>query len=297
MHKEKFDLRRATRELLFPSVEALWTFAFHLARRLPSGHDAPRSWQPGGRVLVVAPHPDDETLGAGGVMALHRQHDDPVTIAVITDGSGSRASGLSPQSMARRRSKEALSAIRALGISDVRLFDLPEGCWDTGHMQEKLAPLVGKADIIYAPSCVDFHPEHLRVARHLAEMVRQAQTVRVYELSVPLTPLLANVVADIASVAAQKRQALACFATQEAALAAPERLARYRGVLYGVAHAEVFWEMPAYAYKRVMRYGAWGWQETPFRGLRSRPFGDPLAFLTGRRARRRLRLLAQDREA
>jgi hypothetical protein len=153
--------------------------------------------------------------------------------------------------------------------------------------------LVGDADVVYAPSCVDFHPEHLRVARNLAGMLRPSQTVRVYELGVPLTPILANVVADIHSVKAAKNGALACFASQQAALAPLARLARYRRAQYGVAHAEVFWEMPAQAYQDIMGYGAWSWKDAPFRGIRPRPFSDPLAFLRGRRTRRRLRQFAR----
>lgn len=291
------DVRRVTRQWIFPAVTELWALAFRLFRPLLFGRQAPRSWEAGGRILVLAPHPDDETLGAGGAIALHRRHDDPVTVAIVTDGSGSQAGGLTKQAMARRRAAEVTAAVQKLGLGQAICLGLPEGGWDRRAMQEKLAPLVSNADVVYAPSCVDFHPDHLRVARLLAEMLQSTQIVRVYELSVPLTPLLTNLMADISPVAAQKRQALAYFTSQQAALYPLARLARYRAALYGVADAELFWEMPAGAYKRVMRYGTWGWEDSPFRGVRPRPFTDPLAFLAGRRARRRLRLLAQGGES
>lgn len=289
-----FGVRRALSKLAFPALEALWTMALWVCRPLCFGSQVGRRWEPGGRVLVVAPHPDDETLGAGGVIALHRRHGDPVSVVVVTDGSVSRAPGtISAQSMARRRRKEVAAAVRLLGVSEVILLNLPEGDWDAPLLWERLAPLVADADVVYAPSCVDFHPEHMRVARHLAGMLSASQTVRVYELSVPLTPILANVVADIRSVKAVKNGALACFASQQTALAPLARLARYRRALYGVAHAEVFWEVPARTYQDIMDYGAWGWKDTPFRGIRPRPFSDALAFLGGRRARRRLRQFVQ----
>ena len=39
-----------------------------------------------GRVLVVAPHPDDETLGVGGTLALHADRGDPVHALFVTTG-------------------------------------------------------------------------------------------------------------------------------------------------------------------------------------------------------------------
>lgn len=272
------------------AIEVLWMLALRVCRPLCFGSQSLRRWEPGGRVLVVAPHPDDETLGAGGVIALHRRHGDAVKVVIVTDGSASRARGVtSVQSMAQRRTKEVTAAVRLLGVSEAILLDLPEGDWEAALLRERLAPLVEDADVVYAPSCVDFHPEHLRVARNLAGMLSPSQRVRVYELGVPLTPILANVVADIHSVKAAKNNALACFASQQAALTPLARLARYRRALYGIAHSEVFWEMPAQSYQDIMDYGAWSWEDAPFRGIRPRPFSDPLAFLRGRRTRHRLR--------
>lgn len=286
-------LRRALSRPAFAAVEALWTLSLRVCRPVCFDSQAQRRWEPGGRVLVVAPHPDDETLGAGGVIALHRRHGDPVRVVIVTDGSASRAPGtVSAQSMARRRAEEVAAAVRLLGVAELILLDLPEGDWDAPLLCERLAPLLDDVDVVYAPSCVDFHPEHMRVARYLAGMLRPSQKVRVYALGVPLTPFLANLVADIRSVQAVKNDALACFTSQQTALSSLARLARYRRALYGIAHSEVFWEMPAQSYRDIMDYGAWDWKDTPFRGIRPRPFSDLLAFLRGRRARRRLRQLA-----
>lgn len=279
---------------LFPAIERLWRWGLRLIRPVFFSAPPSRRWQSGGRVLVIAPHPDDETLGAGGAIALHCRRGDYVTVAVITDGRGSRAGGLTPAEMARRRAAEIVGAAQMLDVSNLVCLGLPEGTWETAAARERLAPLLAGADVVYVPSCVDFHPEHLRVAQLLGEMLRPEQMVRVMELGVPLTPALVNLVADIGPVAAQKRRALACFATQTEALASLARLARYRAAFAGLSTAEVFWEMPARSYGRVMKYGAWGWKDSPFRGVRPRPFTDPLAFLVGRRMRFRLRTLAQE---
>ncbi|MFM8478219.1 MAG: PIG-L deacetylase family protein, partial [Planctomycetaceae bacterium] len=39
-----------------------------------------------GPVLVIAAHPDDEVLGCGGAIALHRDAGDPVTVVIATRG-------------------------------------------------------------------------------------------------------------------------------------------------------------------------------------------------------------------
>ena len=284
--------RQVARDYLFRSSEWLFTRGLRVARPLLFSSPPPRPWKPGGRVLVVAPHPDDETLGAGGTLALHRRHGDTVTVVVITDGRRSRAAGLAPAAMAHRRAAEISAAAEILDLTQLVCLNLPEGAWEAPEARERLAPLLNQVDIVYAPSCVDFHPEHLRVARLLGELIQAGQTVRVFELGVPLTPLLTNLVADISPVMDQKRRALACFVSQAKALASATRLARYRSVLYGLP-VEPFWELPAAEYGRAMQYGRWEWQNSPFRGIRPRPLSDPLAFLAGWRTRRHLRQLAK----
>ena len=53
-------------------------------------------WQPvgGQRVLVVAPHPDDEALGCGGTIMRHIASGDSVAVLIVTDGRRSRAHNL-----------------------------------------------------------------------------------------------------------------------------------------------------------------------------------------------------------
>ena len=67
--------------------------------------------------LVIAPHPDDETLGAGGLIAALTGAGGHVLIAFLTDGSGSHvdAPGWSARRVADARAHEALGALRMLG--------------------------------------------------------------------------------------------------------------------------------------------------------------------------------------
>jgi LmbE family N-acetylglucosaminyl deacetylase len=68
--------------------------------------------------LVIAPHPDDEALGAGGLIAGLAHHDARLAVAFLTDGSGSHigAPGWSARRVAALRAGEARAALRILGV-------------------------------------------------------------------------------------------------------------------------------------------------------------------------------------
>ncbi|MDH3457918.1 MAG: PIG-L family deacetylase [Gemmatimonadota bacterium] len=246
-------------------------------------------WQNERHVAIVAPHPDDETLGAGGAILLHRRSGAEVQVIVVTDGGGARPPGSDTAMYAAMRAAELRNAMAQLGVGLVTSLRYPERTGNQQDVRDRLAPLIDSAQIVYAPSCVDFHPDHLWVAQAVAAVIRPDQVVRAYELGVPLTPILANCVLDTAAVADAKRAALACFATQTMTMAPLHRGARYRSALYGHTHCEVFWELSGRAYRALMQTHAWGFEDTPFRGIRRHPLTDPWAFFLGTRARRRLR--------
>ncbi|MEI9982848.1 MAG: PIG-L deacetylase family protein [Aliidongia sp.] len=70
-------------------------------------------------VLVVAPHPDDESIGCGGLIATLRRCRLDVHIVVLTDGAGSHANSASypPCRLADLREQEALEALAILGVA------------------------------------------------------------------------------------------------------------------------------------------------------------------------------------
>jgi LmbE family N-acetylglucosaminyl deacetylase len=270
-------------------AEGAWTLGFAaLGRWRP---DVAR-WQPlgGGRVLVVAPHPDDETLGCGGTLVRHRRAGDPVRVVQVTDGRASRAGGLGPDEMAARRQDEARRAMAALDVELVWL-GLREAEWREADLLEHLASLLAETrpSLVYAPSPIDYHPEHVRVARVLAQVA--TCRVRVFELGVPLGPMLTNLVADTTSVEGVRQRALAAYASQTLGISNLRRLRRYAGAYWqGAGVAEPFWELTPEAFRALVAAAAS--RPTPFRGLRGRAFGDPLSYLVAGSARRRLARVA-----
>ena len=296
-------LKWLAHKAVFPAVESGWSALFLVAGltlRLRSTKVTPAESD---RVLVIAPHPDDETLGCGGTIARHVEAGSQVRVLIVTDGGNSRAGGISREEMRRLRAGEAMSAMEQLGVVDLLHMGLPEGRWAEHELQAMLEAQLSeyRSSLIYTTSCVDFHPEHRKVAGALAGALKHGgmsthaayPKVRVYELQVPLTPILANVMVDIcAGASARKTMALACYTTQQGSFAWTPRHAKYLRNLYGApGPVEVFWELDADRFCNIME--ACEPTQAGFRSIRLRPFSDGLAWLVGWRARRRLKLLAE----
>jgi LmbE family N-acetylglucosaminyl deacetylase len=282
------------RTLAAAIVEQIWWLGFALVGRIAQP-DARRWSSPGGqRVLVIAPHPDDEAIGCGGTLLLHRAAGDTVCIAWVTDGRSSRALGLEPEEMARRREQEARACARLLGAC-VEWLGLREGEWSIEQLRRELSTMLDRLapQVIYAPSRVDFHPEHERVAHGLALALAglppsAAPQVRVYQVQVPLTAILTNMMADTSGVAGALAAALRVYVTQAGNLGRALRQRRYSAAFYGPGRqAEEFWQLPADRYI-AMHSDSRSWSAHAVRGVRRFPWSDPLAYLWGRAERRRL---------
>jgi LmbE family N-acetylglucosaminyl deacetylase len=121
-------------------------------------------------VLVVAPHPDDETLGCGGAIALLRSHGCPVWVLVMTDGTQShpRSRKYPAPVLQQLRQQETRLALSRLGVASkaVTFLQLPDGKLTTAaalHVnqsacQDYLKALTPK--IIFLPWRHDPHPDH-----------------------------------------------------------------------------------------------------------------------------------------
>lgn len=119
---------------------------------------------PGGRVLVLSAHPDDEVLAIGGWLG--GQTDRPVTFVTVTDGEASHpgSPSLSAGDLSLRRPDELLRALRVLGFTDpdVRRLGLPDGGVSEAYLAltDALSPLVADADLVLAPFELDGQPDH-----------------------------------------------------------------------------------------------------------------------------------------
>lgn len=294
-------VRRVAKLAVTSGVAASWASAFRFVGRLR--HQRVPRWSSAGdcRVLLVAPHPDDEVYGCGGTLLRHLAEGDRVVVSVATDGRRSRALGVPPAQTAQIRRREAVDAVGELG-AELRWLGLPEGDWRPGDLAPLLAEILDdeRPDIVYAPSRVDFHPEHLRVAAEVSEALsgqgKDDLLVRIYGVQVPLTPRLANLVTPMAKQEGRWRAALDRHVSQRGSLRSAVRLRRYAAGLHRAGMlAEEFWEVSSATYRTLHTHDVFEGiaDSTPFRGIRDLPFSDPLAYLVGGRERSRLHRLAQ----
>jgi LmbE family N-acetylglucosaminyl deacetylase len=281
-------------------AEVAWSAGFSVLGLL--GQRRASQWKPvgGRRVLVIAPHPDDEVVGCAGTLLLHVRNGDSVCIAYITDGSRSRAVGLNPEEMRRVRRLEAEVAAKSLHVDRFEWLGLTEGGWTYEKLQHRLLDVLCRASpqIIYAPSRVDFHPEHRKVAHGLSLLLSRAgvvppeAVVRVCQIQVPLAHRLVNRVVDCSEVGQKLEAALKTYRSQSANLAPALRMRRYAARFYGLTkHAEEFWQMPVMSYCRLHNSPPEQWPANRFRGMRYRSFSDPLSYALGWVERRHLRIV------
>jgi N-acetylglucosamine malate deacetylase 1 len=252
----------------------------------------------GQRVLVVAPHPDDEVIGCGGVALKHHAAGDDVAIVYVTDGRQSRAQHISSAEMAALRESEALQAASLLQAR-VTWMGLPEGEWQLNDGVTQLSAVIAREcpNVIYTPSRVDFHPEHLKVAHIVALALLRCNaletSINIYAVQVPLTRLLTNLVANIGEVQTQVMQALAAHDSQKYTLEQALRQRRYATRAQGWP-AEGFWCMPAALYCRLHKDAPNTWDVQHFYGMRRRAFWDGLAYAKGREARAKLLVIGSE---
>ena len=213
-----------------------------------------------GRTLIIAPHPDDEVLGAGGTIARLSGMGIPIEIAIATTG---RPPAYSQQAVIGVR-EEARAAHDRLGVSHTRWLDLPAaqlGEVAHGEINRAISEVVLelKPQTILAPFVGDIHMDHQRIFQSVLVAARPHQrhypvTLLAYETlsetnwNAPyLVPsFVPQVFVDISEILETKISAFESFRSQirqpphERSTAALRALASLRGATVNRPAAEAF---------------------------------------------------------
>jgi LmbE family N-acetylglucosaminyl deacetylase len=212
------------------------------------------------KVLVIAPHADDEVLGCGGTIARHTSEGDEVHILIVTCGISDI---YSPEFLERGR-QEARDAGNLLNVSSVKFLDFPAPKLDTidGY---KLASAISEViralspNVLFLPHRGDIHTDHQAVyqaalvaARPINDcsvtQILSYETLSETEWAPPCADVafIPTVFVDITNYLELKLKAMYCYQNQlkhpphPRSLQTIEALARLRGATVGLPAAEAF---------------------------------------------------------
>jgi len=182
------------------------------------------------RVVIVAPHPDDEVLACGGLLQQLASLRIPVCIVAVTDGEASHpgSSTWTPARLQTVRPDETMAALAVLGLDEVPVtrLALPDG-GVTAHeatLAASLRDLAGPGDLLLTTWRHDGHPDHEATARACAAAASDCGAMLVEapiwgwhwsrpgDAAMPLAHAR-RLMLDHAALA-RKRAALDCFESQ-----------------------------------------------------------------------------------
>ena len=126
------------------------------------------------RILAIAPHPDDETLGCGGALFRHKAEGDDIYWLIIT---GISQEGSWQEKVVKKRDNEIDAVAEKYGFSDVFNSRLPTTKMDTLPVSDLIGEISNvykkvEPDIIYMPFAYDVHTDHQIIAKALQSTLK-----------------------------------------------------------------------------------------------------------------------------
>lgn len=187
------------------------------------------------RVLVLAPHPDDEIIGPGGTLIRHLEVGGEVTVVYMTDGGA----GGDDDELVRTRRREAEAVGRELGLEQV-FWTHPDTRLDPGAAEPELRRLLARLrpEAVYVTSYFEHHYDHYAANATLARALEACgvePSVRGYEVwdNLPAP----NWVVDVTAQLERKIEAMATYETPMLYTDFAE-LFRHRGALHYLLHID-----------------------------------------------------------
>lgn len=213
------------------------------------------------RAVVIAPHPDDETIGCGGCVALLADMGTKVDVIAASAGEAGFARAFGPSSArGRAREGELRDACAILGATLHEVLRFPDG--ELADCVDDLARQLDKAlsslapELIFVPWPLDDHPDHRAVARASALCTRleEATEIWCYEVWSALPP---NRLVDITPWSQRKGHALRAHKSAHVSFDPAAHLAinRWRSIsgLGGTGEAEAYLVLRPAAFRRLVQ--------------------------------------------
>lgn len=268
-------LQALSRKLALASLPSSARGNLRAQLELTAGADTPMlAVPPNGRLLVLAPHMDDESFGCGGTLAAALAAGAEVTILFMTDGKkGYEASATATfnekevaefeHHLYNQRKQEAKLACGKLGVSDLIFLDLPDGALTLNAATvQRLQAVIDavRPHHVFLPFFCDPHTDHYMTNQLLIAATRNYRLTTIqcwgYEI---WNPLSANTLIDITTFVETKQAAMATYSSQNGDRDYPRGLLglnAYRALQMGSrdAYAEAFFRAPLTLYAELSRH-------------------------------------------
>ncbi len=225
---------------------------------------------PSDKILVVAPHPDDESIGVGGLLAKYGNQCD---ILLLTDGRKgvSPKEDRPPETIAALRKAEfdcAISYFCPNKIMDLNLED--QGVYKNRHQIDSCS--IKEYRYVFVPNRHDGHMDHKVLCKIFNKMkAKQRAKAEIVEYEVWSALSKPNLFLDISDVMDRKLKAVGAYASQLESydyLSLCKGINQYRGAIGHVTYCEAYYsEQKADQRRREKRKMAL-WQKLPS-GLRN----------------------------
>jgi len=154
------------------------------------------------RVLVFAPHPDDECIGCAGTLAILSQNPGiEICVVLVTNGDGGQKSP-DPQ-MSSIRIEEMRQALNILGIHQLQTLGFQDGRFFSDEALSSAMDSVVQSfhpNWVFAPSPMDYHKDHVLVSHAVTQFCQRSAFVEQLIYLESWTPLPATHIVDITGV-------------------------------------------------------------------------------------------------
>jgi len=214
------------------------------------------------RILAIAPHPDDETLGCGGTLLKHKANGDTIAWLIMTKGHEPQWSAQTLE----QKEREIEKVHAAYGFEQIFKAGLPTIKLDSLPLEQLIQPIHEaissfQPDVVYLNHANDVHSDHRAIfsaatsvlkpfnsKRHRVKRVLSYEVLGSTDAGAPNQSgsFVPNVFVDISELVDRKLEIMSLYETEihefplPRALESIKALARYRGSTIGCAYAEAF---------------------------------------------------------
>jgi len=167
-------------------------------------------------ILVLSPHPDDETIGCGGTIIKYTNMGIRVKIVFITDGQKGDFQKRYGQHYICLRRSAAQKAMEILGVKEYEFWGYEDRLLyqKEKKLSKKILEEVKKfnPDLIFFPSPFEIHPDHRAIFNAVWKIRKKLKKKLVlYEIIIGLYP---NILVDITNEIEKKKKAMKCYYTE-----------------------------------------------------------------------------------